>query len=253
MKRRRNDLGLGLLAALALHGLLFAAAELVLRPGAQNVVPVPVRAAPLELRVLDESAWLAQLETSATARAAQPLEARVVHGQSAAPDWPQVSEPREPSFAAERRLPAARETSIAQPRDSVVARPRERLVATALAPREDDSSFELETPEPEAAKPGALDVQPVPLSAGSSLVIYRPELRYPERALRRAIEGTVRTAIEVAADGTVLRAWVIHSAGNRELDRSALRYMRGWRFDMQALRRRGVGRLYRSDVRFEIE
>lgn len=244
-------MALGLLAALGLHGLLFAAAGRLWRPGPLPVGPRVTK--PLEMRMLDESAWRAQLDASATAVGAQPLEARVVHGEPPLPNWPQASAARERSIANAARFPAAHSTPIEQSTQSTRAHPRERLSATPLAPLEDQTAAQSEAPQPNAASDAPADAQPVSISAGSALVLSRPELRYPGRPLRRGIEGMVRVAVEVAADGTVARAWVIRSAGNRELDRSALRYLRGWRFDIQALRRAGPGRLFRSDVRFEIE
>jgi len=49
---------------------------------------------------------------------------------------------------------------------------------------------------------------------------------YPRKALQRRIEGSVTIAVELSADGELIRAEVAEGSGVRLLDREALRAAR---------------------------
>jgi TonB family protein len=53
---------------------------------------------------------------------------------------------------------------------------------------------------------------------------------YPERARRRGYQGTVKLEIEILTNGRVGKIQVEKSSGYTELDDSALRTLKGWRF-----------------------
>lgn len=241
MERRRTDLAIGLVVAVAAHGAVLAAAGGML--SSHNAAPLSTEPRPpLEVLVVEEQAWRAQLEESQPMRIAQPREVPKVHQPTQPPDWPEldVARPLEQSLA----------VVVPIPRDSFdtvrpqVAPPRELVQPEPLVERMQKA---------ESAVPVVEAAAPVPISSASSLVLYRPELRYPSRAHRRGIEGVVRVGMKVDSKGEVTRTWILKSSGNRELDRAALANLRSWRFDPQAVAKAGLAGLFRNDVRFEID
>lgn len=55
--------------------------------------------------------------------------------------------------------------------------------------------------------------------------------KYPLRALRAGIEGTVLVRVEIDSHGVPNQVSLEHRSGNRDLDRAALSAVRGWRFE----------------------
>lgn len=70
-----------------------------------------------------------------------------------------------------------------------------------------------------------------PVEAGALAVVVGTPPRYPMRALRAGIEGTVYLRILVGTDGLPISVEVDKSSGNRELDSEAKRHvLKKWRF-----------------------
>jgi periplasmic protein TonB len=110
---------------------------------------------------------------------------------------------------------------------------------------------------PAAAAPPVVAIAP-PAPANGVLEEPRllpdsPRARYPARALRQGLEGTVVLLLSVAADGTVARAEVATSSGHEILDRAAEEAAALWRFE--PARRDGVAIAYdiRQPVEFALE
>lgn len=61
-------------------------------------------------------------------------------------------------------------------------------------------------------------------------VLVRKPVTYPRSALDAGATGTVKVAVDVAADGSVARATVAESSGSRALDEAALATVREWTF-----------------------
>jgi len=112
-------------------------------------------------------------------------------------------------------------------------------------------------PAPELKRVAAPPVATMPVAAAARPAVVRePRLlpdsapaRYPDRARRRGLEGTVVLRLRVAADGTVERVEVATSSGHEILDRAAEEAAPKWRYE-PALRD-GVAIAY--DVRQPVE
>ncbi|HEX5139204.1 MAG TPA: TonB family protein [Planctomycetota bacterium] len=108
-------------------------------------------------------------------------------------------------------------------------------------------------PEPKpAAAPAAASVAAPPRPAivrEPRLLPDSPPARYPERARRLGLEGTVVLLLHVAADGTVERVEVAASSGHEVLDRAAEEAAPKWRYE-PALR---DGMAIAYDVRQPVE
>lgn len=76
-----------------------------------------------------------------------------------------------------------------------------------------------------------------------------PRARYPDRARRLGLEGTVVLLLRVAADGAVMRVEVVTSSGHAILDLAAEEAAASWRFE--PARRDGKAIAY--DVRVPVE
>ena len=247
MQRRRSDLCIGLLVAMVLHGLVLAAAAKVLLPRDTDAgIPIDP---PLQVVLLDELTFQQQLEDTMPALT-EPLEARAHHQPTELPDWPEldVAHQAETPY----KLEVAPRRSPIEPDSTRRPEPRERLESQPLLERVEAPPVEEAAPV-EAAAPTTSQA-PVLIQGSSSLVLHRPPVHYPSRPHRRGIEGVVRVGLELGSGGKVARTWVIKSSGNRELDRAALKNLKGWRFDAKAIDRAGYGqRAFRNDVRFEID
>ncbi len=102
------------------------------------------------------------------------------------------------------------------------------------------------TPAPANAVPGIIEAPPAspappPATASTSagslandraspIPLATPAPRYPQEALRRDVDGTVRVRISVASDGSVTNTAIESSSGDRSLDRAALDAARRWSF-----------------------
>ena len=59
---------------------------------------------------------------------------------------------------------------------------------------------------------------------------HAPHPEYPERAIRRGLEGTVRLAAEVGTDGKVRKVYLLESSGSGLLDDASIATVRTWTF-----------------------
>ena len=248
MKSARTDVALGALVSTALHAAALAAAgSYVLLHGSPAE---PETRAPLEVVLIDRQAFESELDSDRLFLPADPVRVPKVHRALESPEWPVLRVAATPPAAHVARvrvmgsvLPARGPSSRPQ-----VDHPRQMPLM--------ERSEEPRTPaEPARATPPATATPtgPVSIDATSSLVLSRPELRYPPRALRRGIEGVTRVGVQVGLDGLVTRVWVMESSGNRSLDRAAVGYLEGFAFDPSAVAVIGRGRSFVKRVRFTIE
>jgi len=243
VEKRRIDLTVGLMASVILHTAVLAAASGMLLP--RNTAQLSADPRPsLEVLVVPEQDWRAQLEESQPMRIAQPIETPSIHQPAEPLAWPELDVARPREQALTLRVPFTSPSIDTPP--PVTERTRELVQPDPLL----EEMHEPLPPEPVAAVEAAAPVQ---IESTSSIVLYRPELRYPPRPLRRGIEGIARVGIEVGASGNVSRVWLMKSSGNRELDRAALENLNGWRFDPAAIAAMGLGWAFRNDVRFVID
>lgn len=125
--------------------------------------------------------------------------------------------------------------------EKVVPLPREGKAEPAPAPLVPASP----SPDPLPARP--VLVEAVPLYQSN------PRPRYPERARRRGIEGTVMVEAHVSQTGTVEQARVAVSSGHRELDRAALAAVGTWLFVPGRRGSEPLAMWVRIPVRFQLK
>ena len=256
MDRRRVDLAVGALLALALHGAPLGA---IARRSSRAVPasrPSLAREAPVTWIDAESARALVEVRVaSAAPRLREAAEAS--HAPSSPPPSAQRAMPtpldplpvralaRAELTSADRTEPTAGFTRLAPPprtapaSEEPTARPAETREATS-------------DPANEAAAAPAAMREPPDLDGAGALVVHRPQLGYPEAARRRGIEGVARVALEVEASGAVARAWLLRSSGSRTLDRAALENVEAWVFDPEAVRAAGQGWVFRQDVRFAL-
>jgi len=85
-----------------------------------------------------------------------------------------------------------------------------------------------------------------------ALVRHRVVPEYPPAARHSGHEGAVVVVLQVDGAGAVSSARVQTSSGYRDLDHAALRAVRKWRFDPDAVRERGTGNRFRLTLRFSL-
>jgi len=73
--------------------------------------------------------------------------------------------------------------------------------------------------------------------------------QYPTEARERGLQGQVRVAVDVDANGNVTNVRLINSSGHLELDEAAIRQARQWKFTPSASGRQGIG----AKVDFQLE
>ena len=116
-----------------------------------------------------------------------------------------------------------------------------------------DDPSPVDTPAPPPAPPSP----PAPVTnIGSSVdpsskANNPPE--YPREALRSGIEGTVVLLIHIDAQGNVIDIEVERSSRNRDMDRSAVRAARRWRFNPAIENGRPVASTVRVPVDFNLD
>src|SRR5947209_9214016 len=76
---------------------------------------------------------------------------------------------------------------------------------------------------------------PTPTQSASSDWLSAPKPKFPSSALKNGSEGSVRLRIVLAKDGTVVRATVLKSSGDRVLDETAQKGILKWRMKPTAL------------------
>lgn len=160
------------------------------------------------------------------------------------------------------RAPAPPAAAPAVPASAFVARPELLVSVEAPAPadrlrppplvttpvEEDDAPVEVASSGAAPTTAGDDERALEPLDPAAVLV-DRPPLAYPRAALDRGVEGTVSVGLQLAGDGTVARAWLLHGSGSPLLDGAALDNVRRWRFDPATV---AGGRRFRQSVRFHL-
>lgn len=73
---------------------------------------------------------------------------------------------------------------------------------------------------------------------------YNPRPSYPLSARRRGLEGSTLLRVEVLASGKVGRITLLHSAGHRSLDKSAIKAVKKWHFEPAMERNRPIARCF---------
>jgi protein TonB len=256
MDRRRADLAVGALLALALHGAVLGAIAQRSSRAVPTTGPSLARESPVTW--IDAKSARALLEVRVASGAPRLREAaEASHAPSSPPPSAQRAMPtpldplpvqglaRAEVTSADRTEPTASSTRLAPPPRTVpasegpTAKPAETREATGV-------------PANEAAAAPAATREPPDLDGAGALVVHRPPLGYPEAARRRAIEGVARVGLEVGASGAVARVWLLRSSGSRTLDRAALENVEAWVFDPEAVHAARQGWVFRQDVRFAL-
>ena len=80
-----------------------------------------------------------------------------------------------------------------------------------------------------------------------------PPPKYPRRAKRKAIQGTVRLFVRVDSTGGVAGVKVAKSSGFDLLDRSALEAVKRWRFDPATRNGRPVESRVEIPIEFRLQ
>lgn len=86
-------------------------------------------------------------------------------------------------------------------------------------------------------KPSARLVNPPATTAPAAVTVISPVPRdnpkpdYPDLARKRRWEGRVEVGVDVAADGAVLRTWIVTSSGHEILDEAATNGVAAWTFE----------------------
>jgi periplasmic protein TonB len=226
---RRMRMTLSLLAATALHGVVFGVAAAVLSHAPAKVVPAPVV---LEVEVLP-----AKPDPIAETSAASAM----------AGSSPQV----EP--AAVRPHTARRSRQVALVGSPTAALADSAAVADApAAPAVAPSASSLPAAGAVRASAPAAPSGGAPLSAKAR---YRsnPKPDYPIPSLRRREEGIVLVNVQVAADGTPVAVSLNRSCGHPLLDRSALDAIRRSTFEPARAAGVPVSSLLVQPVRFSLD
>lgn len=177
--------------------------------------------------------------------AAQPAAAQTVGTQPTAPQTEARESAEERSGATRGEEPMAVSNEDASgsvsgedpPGASPETPPRASAAAPAAAPPAPTASG-AGTADSASQQPGAAGGTPPPTERTPQPTRRTPQPtrrtppRYPERARRAGVEGTVVVTFEIGADGRPLRRSleVRESSGSAILDREALRAVRSWRF-----------------------
>ena len=115
---------------------------------------------------------------------------------------------------------------------------------------DDPSPVDVQAPPPAPPAPPA----PQP-DIGASVDISSKNMnppQYPREEMRRGVTGTVILVITVDANGNATDVQVESSSGNRNLDRSAVKAARNWRFNPGVSGGRKVGGRVRVPVEFKL-
>ncbi len=227
--KARYDLVAALFLSVGVHGMaLHSAGAFGATSAHAGLEAEASRNAPFELKVLTpeqipQTSGRAQSRFAAKPQALPlPLRRQPIDSSSEILEaWQSPKVPGAPVDVFEARKPLPETAS---------RRPVRELPDGSVAIREPRGSA-AETSEQVPVSNGEGETgEPVLLHESAALVEFSPELRYPTRALRRGLEGTVTIGIEVTSSGVVLRTWVMRSSGHRELDRAARENLALWRF-----------------------
>lgn len=98
------------------------------------------------------------------------------------------------------------------------------------------------------------DIATPPIASAQLQAISAPSPRYPPKAIRAGLSGTVELEILVGTDGTPLEVRVVRSSGHRLLDQAARNtVLSQWRFQPAIRDGRPVQALGRVPVAFSLE
>jgi TonB family protein len=75
------------------------------------------------------------------------------------------------------------------------------------------------------------------------------EIKYPNRARQRGIEGNPEVAVDTDVNGNVTRVRLIHSSGDSELDEAAQRAAQEWKLKPTSVGRQGI----RASINFAMQ
>lgn len=214
-------LGRSFTLSLAIHtALLMAGAWMVHRhalPPEPPPLQVTVRTLPEPLPSLPEPA-----QPRPVPRAVAPEGVRTTVPKP--PPEPRASAPAAPAAPPPPVVAIPADPAPAPPRS---AEPERKETTTLVAPPPP-------APAPVAPPPVAVAAPPaatVPISpASAAAYLNNPEPAYPSRARREGLEGTVRLAVLVTADGHAGKVEIRQSSGAPVLDEAALTAVRSWRF-----------------------
>lgn len=126
----------------------------------------------------------------------------------------------------------------ATPIGETTAVPSESPVSPAPAPRESAAR--------ERARPAA----PVNRVARA---LSQPAPEYPAAAQRSGVEGTVIVRVDLDANGSPVDVELAQSSRSRDLDRAALRAVRGWTFEPAISNGKAVASSVQVPVDFRLE
>lgn len=153
-------------------------------------------------------------------------------------------EPEPEVLTVEEAVPVVERPPEAAPKPE--AAPEPEVVPEPLEPEmeREEPEPKPEEPEPEPTAPMEKEEVPPPLPdpsgprAGAAekpqpQATVSPAPRYPRIAVRKGIEGVVRLAVEVGADGRPVRVDLESSSGHAFLDREARKTVEEkWRFEV---------------------
>jgi TonB family protein len=77
-------------------------------------------------------------------------------------------------------------------------------------------------------------------SGGKVSCLECPKPDYPDSAREREVEGKVKVAVDIDADGNVIDVKVANSSGHTDLDEAALEKAKEWKFDKSKSGRKGM-------------
>ena len=242
---------IGVLASLALHGVLFATVPSWAAEGEDEVGTAPASPA-IEVVTLTPEMVREILEPRVRPAMASLQEASSEHALVEAPAWPTLHVERPADVAPERLrdlVPLSLDTpTVTNPPIVDLLRPVSPVPAVDVTPPPPPP-----VPEVAEAATEARDTGPPALEGLAGLVTHREPLTYPAQAERRGLEGVAVLAVEVGIDGRVKTTRILRSSGHRELDRAAQRNLSRWRFDPAAVTAAGRGWVFRQDVVFRIQ
>ncbi|HLM54426.1 MAG TPA: TonB family protein [Pseudoxanthomonas sp.] len=117
-------------------------------------------------------------------------------------------------------------TSAAEPEETLPTAAEKGSPAIAARPGEPPARPATRPVAKPARRPAPLSRDPVPLQSNQTP-------RYPARALRSGIEGSVSVLVEVGADGVPTDVRVVRRSGerSRDLDRAVTSAALDWRFE----------------------
>ena len=77
----------------------------------------------------------------------------------------------------------------------------------------------------------------------------RCQIKYPDKARKRGVEGTAKVAIDTDSQGNVTQVRLVSSSGDSELDEAAQQAAQEWKLTPTVIGRKGV----RASVNFVIK